>query len=159
MKKIIVMIIPIILMGCLFSCTFNTPNESEKEIEDHPLLDVPEDSSISTKITYSIDNKMYDYNSDYSKRGVYADTENRPNAPWYYTIAMGQRNTGGFSIEIEKVNIDENENVEIIVKEYTPDGIVTMALTYPTCKLTLNKEPNSIVVKNTEGETYKNINF
>jgi hypothetical protein len=78
-----------------------------------------------------------------------------------YTIAMGRQNTGGYSIKIEKVTIDKNENVVVIIKEISPKSgdIVTDALTYPTCMLTLNKSPKSIIVKNTSGEEFKHINF
>lgn len=114
----------------------------------------------ATELTYKISNEMRS-GSRYAERGVYHDTLNTPNAPSYYFIAMGERNTGGYSIEVKEVNIDDDENVEIIVKETSPepDMIVTMAITYPVCGVELSKSPKTIVVKNTTGETFKNINF
>ena len=82
---------------------------------------------------------------------------------WYcYYIAMGKTNVGDNSIVIDKVNIDDEDNVEIIVKENAipiSDIDATMTNTYPVCEIGFNKRPNSIIVKNTEGEKLKNINF
>jgi hypothetical protein len=109
---------------------------------------------------YLIDNNMNQYDSQYSVRGIYYDTLNEPNAPHFYTIAMGMQNSGGYNIEIEKVNIDENNNVEVLIKETipSPDVMTTSAITYPICKLTLNENPKSIVFKNTDGQKFENIN-
>lgn len=114
-----------------------------------------------SNLIYTIDNNMGAYNSKYSKRGVYYDTLNSVDAPSFYIIAMGIRNTGGYSIIIDKVNIDKYNNVEVIVKETNPksDTVVTDAITYPTCQLTLNNLPKSIIVKNTNGEIFQHINF
>lgn len=111
--------------------------------------------SSSNNLTYEIDTNIGDYNSVYSQRGIYYDTPNS------FIIAMGTKNNGGYSINIEEVHIDNNENVEIIVKEEKPEEgmTVTMAITYPTCKITFSKYPKSIIVKNTKGEIFKNINF
>lgn len=110
-----------------------------------------------TTLTYTIDNNMSISNSIYSERGFYYDTLNQPDAPSFYTIAMGAKPTGGYSIIIDKVNIDANENVEVIIKEQKPkpSDTVTQAFTYPVCKLTLNKLPKSIVIKNTDGDEFK----
>lgn len=111
-----------------------------------------------SNLTYTIDNNMNNYDSNYSKRGVYYDTANRPNAPQYFIISMGKQNTGGYSINIEKVDTDENGNIEIIVKEIKPtsNDIVTEAITYPICQLELQGRTNkNVIIKNTEGEEFK----
>jgi hypothetical protein len=102
-----------------------------------------------SKLTYVIDNNMNSYNG-YSQRGIYVEKSTDFVS---YIIAMGEQTSGGYSINIVDVFVDNNENVVVIVKEHTPgkDDIVTMALTQPTCKLTLNREPNSLTVRNTEG--------
>lgn len=111
-------------------------------------------------INYTIDNEMDNYNSKYSERGVYYDTLNMVGAPHFYTIAMGEQSHGGYSIKIEKVNIDDNKNVEVIVKENgATSEYATMAITYPICRIELDSYPNTFVVKNAEGEIFKNINF
>ena len=115
----------------------------------------------SSNLTYEIDNNLYYYDSSYSQRGVYYDTLNTLDTSVFYTIAMGMRSTGGYAITVESVNIDENDNVEVIVKESSPspEDIVTEALTYPICKLILTKAPKSIVFKNTVGEEFDHLNF
>ena len=143
-------------------CYYEDASSDTKLVIKMPegLLDMIK-NIIAQTISYSIDNSTSNSDSKYSERGVYYNTLNQPDAPHYYTIAMGEKNTGGYSINIETVDIDTKGNVEVVVKETSPgvDSIVTMAITYPTCMLTLDKLPNSIVVKNTEGKLFKNINF
>ena len=116
-------------------------------------------SNTNEKILFTIDNSMNSYNSKYSKRGFYVDTENRPNAPWYYTIAMGMQVTGGYGIDVEDVRIDNNNNVEIIVRETVPEpgSIVTQALTYPTCMVKFDRKPTTIIIGNTDEEIFQEI--
>ena len=90
-------------------------------------------------------------------RGYYIYTLNQTDSPYYYVIAMGEQSTGGYSISISDVKIDEENNVEVIVKETKPTGTVTMAFTYPTCCLELKTLPNNIIIKNTEGEIFHEI--
>lgn len=152
MKKIIlIIIILIVIVGMIFIVNQLGENDSVNTIDELNNI----------KITYSTNNNMSSYNSKYTKRGVYYDTMNKPDAPHFYTIAMGEKNTGGYSITIKDVNIDAYGNVEVIVKEDSPKSweTVTMAFTYPTCMLELDELPNSIIVKNTDGILFKNINF
>lgn len=60
----------------------------------------------------------------------------------YMVIYMGQRNTGGYSIQVENI-IDHGESKIVYVYESSPpkDGMVTMAITYP---LTVIKLPNDL---------------
>lgn len=113
------------------------------------------------ELTYKINNEMQSYNSRYSERGVYYDTLNTLNAPSYYIIAMGEQNTGGYTINVKEVNIDEEENVEIIVVEEEPaaEETVTMSLTYPVCSVEFSNGPKSVVVKNTKGKIFKSANY
>ena len=110
------------------------------------------------KITYKINNNKSPYGSKkYSEKGYYVDTLNQANAPYYYIISMGEKGSGGYSIEITDVKIDEKNNVNVTVKENSPqeDDIVTMAFTYPTCTLELSKYPNSITIKDEKGNEYE----
>ena len=149
MGKFLLIIALPILIGTGMLITFNLSSE----------IVIPEEKN--TDINYTIDNNMSEYSSDYSERGVYYDTLDRPDAPHFYTIVMGKKSTGGYSINIENVDIDAQGNVEVTVNEIEPDigSIVTQAFTNPTCSITLDKLPKSFVVKNTEGELFKNINF
>lgn len=113
-----------------------------------------------SKLTYSINNELSPYNSKYKERGIYFDTLNQPDAPSIYTIAMGERPTGGFTIKVKSVTIDDDENVVVIVEEETQDmnTAATEALTYPICQVTLSHSPKSIVIKDTSGSRFKNVN-
>lgn len=153
-KSIIITLIVVILIVAVGIVSYKLgENNSVEKTEDIG-------KNGKTTINYTIDNEMDDHNSKYSERGVYYTTFDRIDAPHYYTIAMGEKNHGGYSIKIEKVNIDDDKNVEVIVKEDEPTSLyATMAITYPTCMITLDRYPNTFVVKNAEGEIFKNINF
>lgn len=60
-------------------------------------------------------------------------------------IFMGQKNTGGYSISIKKVAI-ENNTATIQVNTTAPEGMATMALTAPYCIAVIPKT-DEIVVK------------
>lgn len=113
------------------------------------------------KLTYKINNEMNIYSSKYTKRGIYYDTLNTPNAPSYYIIAMGEQSSGGYKISVEKVTIDDEGNAEIIVKEEGPNEgeSATTVMTYPVCGVEFNGNPKKVIVKNTKGERFKSINY
>ena len=92
---------------------------------------------------------------DVKKRGYYIDTLNQPDAPYYYIICMGEKNTGGYSLKIKEVDkIDDK--VEIIVEEISPgkDDIVTMAFTTPTIVVEFPESQKNITIKNTNNEEF-----
>lgn len=115
----------------------------------------------TSEIEYIIHNDMEDYQPIYNERGVSYDTLKMPNSPHYYNIASGMKRSGGYHISIEKVNIDKEGNVEVLVKESGPEegASVTMAITYPVCQIEFKTKPNRIVVKNEQGEIFKHLNF
>lgn len=96
---------------------------------------------------------------DVTKRGYYIDTLNQPNAPYLYVICMGEKNTGGYSLKVKEVNIND-EKTEIIVEEVVPgeDEIVAMAFTYPTIIVEFPKYQENIIIKNTKGEIFDRLN-
>lgn len=96
---------------------------------------------------------------DVSKRGYYIDTLNQPNAPYLYTICMGEKNTGGYSLKVKEVNVND-EKTEIIVEEIVPgkDEMVAMAVTYPTIVVEFPKQQENIIIKNTKGEIFDRLN-
>ena len=126
----------------------------DKEIQD--ILS----KYMDKKVAYTINNQMNSSNSKYNERGVYYDTLNHPDAPHYYTIASGLKNTGGYGIEIIHVNVT-GDDVEVIVKESLPnkEDMVTMAITYPVCQIVFDILPSNIVFKTESGEVLKHINF
>ena len=114
------------------------------------------DSEISN-MNYVLHNDTSEYMSKYSKRGYYVDLPSESGESYYYTIAMGAKSSGGYSISITDVKINK-KNVKVTVKESeTSDMFVTQAFTYPICCLELSEYPNSIIIKNTHGERFYEI--
>ncbi len=95
---------------------------------------------------------------DITKKGYYVDTLNQPNAPYYYIICMGEKNTGGYSLKIKEVN-KIAKKTEIIVEEIEPaeGDIVTTALTYPTVIVKFQESQENIIIKNTKGEEFSRL--
>ena len=96
---------------------------------------------------------------DVTKRGYYIDTLNQPDAPYLYIICMGEKNTGGYSLKVKEVNINDGKT-EIMVEEIVPrdDEIVSMAFTYPTVIVEFSKYQENIIIKNTEGQIFEKLN-
>lgn len=153
-KKILtwIIIIIIILSSYLIYNALNIKNNKKKV-----QVFIPGILENTSKISYKIHDNYSQGIYDYTKRGYYVDTAYEPNSPFYYIITMGEQNTGGYSISINSVKIDKENNVKVIVEETKPTGIVTMALTCPACCLELSSSPNSILIKNTEGEIFNKI--
>ena len=110
-------------------------------------------------IDYQVRGEIKGKYLDVTKRGYYIDTLNQPDAPYLYIICMGEKNTGGYSLKVKEVNIDD-EKTEIIVQEIVPrdDETVTMAITYPTIVVEFSKYQENIIIKNIEGEMFNILN-
>jgi len=88
-------------------------------------------------------------NSNYPKTGyIVEQTENG----FTITIAMGEKKTGGYSISIEKVEINNNK-ANIFVKEKKPGAIAIDVLTYPIVQITFNELPKEVHIINTDTKT------
>lgn len=74
----------------------------------------------------------------------------------YVNIALGQRNTGGYSLILKSVKKKGN-TVYIIVEEKTPfpGQVVTTALTFPFVAIILDEIPKKIEVIDTNGLTFR----
>lgn len=46
-------------------------------------------------------------------------------------LFMGQKKSGGYQIQIDSIKIKKDDSIEISVKETTPQGIASMAITQP----------------------------
>ena len=106
-------------------------------------------------ITYEYNTEEYSHvcsDYDLDDKGLFYD-ENLDK----YFITLGLKSSGWYSIDIEKIDIDKDGNVSIVVLEKEPpdDAIVTMALTCPTIDISFSEKPKSITVSNTLGEQYK----
>ncbi|MBE5935492.1 MAG: protease complex subunit PrcB family protein [Lachnospiraceae bacterium] len=143
-------------------------NDGDKESERDMDIDKEEKANLSDKGTISgIDYAISDINvtdsksaKKYSQRGYLMDTENRPDAPYYFYICSGVKSSAGNKIEVVDIKIDKSKNVKITVKETKPavGEVSAMVMTYPCVLVTLQTYPNDIVIRNTEGEEFKRLN-
>lgn len=80
------------------------------------------------------------YATQYKQRGYYInDVDNK----YQYIICSGEHSTGGYGIEITRIDTLDVGTVIITVEETTPspDEAVTEAFTYPNCSITFSYEP------------------
>jgi hypothetical protein len=131
----------IFILLCLF--TFTGCSESKKS------------NKLEEGTDYFVKGEFTGQYLDLKKRGYYIDTLNQPNAPYYYIICMGEKNTGGYSLKLKEVNKIDGKT-EIIVEETSPgkEDIVTMAFTYPTLVVEFPNSQDNIVIKNTKDEVF-----
>jgi hypothetical protein len=116
----------------------NTPTEEEpKEPAGYRIIGSSNDSNYKTK-GYIINNE---------------------NGKTILTIAMGERNTGGYAIKVNNIKVN-GDSVTITIEEITPGrgDTVTQAFTYPIAKVELEKVPTKLtVISKTTNTTYQEI--
>ena len=57
------------------------------------------------------------------------------------TISSGMKNTGGYKIEIDRVEFDDSTStLTVFAKEIPPKGMVTMAFSTPSTTIRINKK-------------------
>lgn len=152
MRKILFCLsICLLLVGCSFGI-------KEKDNNPEPEKEFPLEGTING-YSYKISSVDMDGNRKKTERGYYIDTLNQPNAPYYYFITSGEKNTGGYSIKVKSMDVDNEGNAKVIVIEENPpkDAIVTMAFTYPTVVIEVNKAFKSIKIENTSGIEFQEI--
>ena len=106
-------------------------------------------------IFYTIINDLDQHNKQYDKRGYYYD-EDEKQYRTFITIAMGEKSNGGYSIDVEKIEMNE-EGVTIYVNENKPEegAITTSDMTYPVVRIKFNFISNRITIVNNEtGEKF-----
>lgn len=138
------------ILKSLFSEIFNETKVIEKPITDDDLTSeqidkifkVFENNNITQAIKYKIIKGLEYYDSGYSKRGFYTEGNGLN-----YTIASGQRPSGGYTIEVNKVKI-KGTQATIYVKESKPSGGSITVLTYPIARVEFNIIPTSVTVFN-----------
>ncbi len=87
--------------------------------------------------------------------GFYLFEASEDEYPYKVIIDAGEKNTGGYDIQIVGIEYDGTE-VIIIVEEITPaiDDAVTQAFTYPCCGVSFDTLPKSIRVVTTAGDEF-----
>jgi hypothetical protein len=91
----------------------------------------------------------------------------QPDSPVWYVITSGERPEQSY-ILIQDIKVDDEKNVEIIVKEYIgtpayPDVIgYPIPKIYPACCIEFSNSSaqliKSISIRNTEGEIFERLN-
>ena len=108
---------------------------------------------------FSVYRLRSDNTSEYILRGVYLDVIVPDTSPYEASIviSMGLVPSGGFAINLSNIYVDDHGNLEIVVIEVNPllDGsIVTQAVTRPALRILFHENPNSILVRNTDGKLF-----
>lgn len=105
-----------------------------------------DNEGIVKEINYEIKNDLDSLNSNYNKRGVYADIPKCSGASVTYKIASGEKSSDGYSINIDRIELDEDDNAIVYVKENSPESIYSVAdiLTYPIAQVIFNRTLSSI---------------
>ena len=109
-------------------------------------------------IFYTIINDLDQHNKQYDKRGYYYD-EDEKQYRTFITIAMGEKPNGGYTIDVEKIEMNE-EGVTIYVNENKPEegAIVTSIMTYPVVQIKFNFISNrTTTVNNETGEEFPHL--
>ena len=108
-------------------------------------------TSAESDLTYTIIGE-YENGTPDQQKGYYV--QELPNGGARVTVAMGEQNSGGHSILINKVDTSNGE-AKIYVEEISPseEDTVTMALTYPTAVVEFNRLPDNITVESVDGST------
>ena len=111
---------------------------------------VLEKNKIILKIKYEILSNSDQYNNKFKDRGYTYEVDDKSESA-IYTIAMGEKPSGGYSIEIKKVKINR-DTATIYVSEKVPDKneVVTEALTYPIVQIKFNFLPSFVEIINSE---------
>jgi hypothetical protein len=89
------------------------------------------------------------YKNNYKKKGIYSLTDEKRQ---YVLVAAGEKNTGGYMVEIDNV-LKTSNTAYVYARLISPERGRTMAITYPNVLIKFNK--NGIVT--VEGEISNNI--
>src|SRR5690606_30351888 len=80
------------------------------------------------------------YKNNYKKKGIYSLTDEKRQ---YVLVAAGEKNTGGYMVEIDNV-LKTSNTAYVYARLISPERGRTMAITYPNVLIKFNK--NDIVM-------------
>jgi hypothetical protein len=140
MKKLIVLFISVVLASC------GASKSTDKNIVLYEVLTQQSDGGGNIRFfeILSEPNEIMMLKGDESLKGkIKEDDINKVN---YIVLNMGEKNTGGYSIGIEKVE-ETDKNIVITVKETAPDpdSMVTQVITYPYAVVKINSKKEIII--------------
>ena len=124
--------------------------KSDISASDYLVLEKILKEDYSRKKNYVITNIN---DSKYKTRGYYIEQDEEYT---YIIISMGEKNTGGYRIDVDNVRFD-NHDITIKVSETVPGKgeTTTMAFTYPSVKVQLLFKPPKIKVVSDNNEEFK----
>lgn len=129
----------------------STPDTSElpSKPTNPTKPNLPEIVETKDPITYTTSKSQYCKNTS-----TMGHTENYSGDEYVYTVSMGQVPNGCYSVEITKIEIDDNENATLYVKNNYPtiNKMCTQAIAYPCATATFSRKPNSIKVVESRSE-------
>ena len=144
------------ILKTLFDVIFLNTNIKEKfvsygELPDDQIkiiLMILEKNKVIIKLQYEILKNPDQYNNKYKDRGYTVEVDHKTETA-IYTIAMGEKPNGGYSIEVRKVKVNR-DTAKILVIEKVPgkNEVVTDALTYPIAQVKFNFIPSFVEVIN-----------
>lgn len=132
-------------------------NSGEQEAAGDPEENTPVLSAIDPEGTVGGFKYTVTENAGYWQEsktpGFFIDTLEEPDAPYFFFITCGEKNTGGYGVVVTDITVDEDENMEITVcfTEPEPDAVVTMAFECPMTQVTVDRLPGSITIKTVDG--------
>ncbi len=123
--------------------TFSRKPNTIETFEAKETVQTPKDDNPGD-LTYSIDKTTNCTSSTLPKK---AGLSTQTTTDGYKAIlGLGKKNNGGYSIKIDSVNIDSNNNVTINSTSISPElgAMTTQVINYPCAVVTFNKAPTSI---------------
>ena len=123
----------------------NVKSNELTEKQNENILRILDKYHVVYQLRYEVINNLNNNNKTYEQKGYTYEYDNGHK----FTIAMGEKPTGGYSINIRKTKIKKLDII-IYVSEKEPGigEIVTEALTYPITQIKLNTYPSKIQIVN-----------
>ena len=146
------------ILKTLFDVIFLNSDQKEKfvsygELPDDQMkiiLMVLENNKIIINVKYEILSDSDQYNNKYKDRGYTYEVDEESESA-IYTIAMGEKPTGGYSITIKKVQIKKDIAVVYVTEKFPgKNEAVTEAFTYPIAQVKFNFVPSFVEVINSD---------
>jgi len=134
------------------------PSDTDASYESDPSDPAVPEKGTAGDYEYRIVSKD-ECRTTQTERGYYIDKLEQEGSPFYIVICAGEKNTGGYDIEIVGVDYQDGA-LTITVKETSPEpgDMVTQAFEYPCCILELDKMPAALNIVNTDGVAFNDIN-
>jgi hypothetical protein len=141
MKKISLSLLTLLLMACAASAPINYEKEALYEV-----LTQQTGGGANIRffeiLTEPNEIRMLQNDSKLKNRITPTDVQKSN----FVILNMGEKNTGGYTIGIERV-VETDKNIIISVKESSPqpDSMVTQGFTYPFCVVKINSKKEIII--------------